>query len=118
MTFKPYTPAIRMQRTAILRKAAAWYDEVGQEFGVTQDEIYLALLDFASLSLRMNGQKPKVDFQWVKSTDDSETIRAKFVAYLNTATTDPVWELERDMREFDTPADPDTAPEPPNDPEA
>lgn len=118
MAFKPYTPAVRMQRTAIMRKAASWYEEVGKEFGVTQDEIYLALLDFASLSLRMNGQKPKVDFQWVKSTDDSETIRTKFVGYLNTETTQPVWELEQAMQAFDAPANPDTAPEPSSDPEA
>lgn len=118
MAFKPYTPAVRMQRTAILRRSKEWYEEVAQEFGVTDDEIYLALLDFASLSLRMNGQKPKVDFQWVKSTDDSETIRAKFIAYLNTETTQPVWELESEMRAFDAPVNPDIAPETPSDPEA
>lgn len=118
MDFKPYTPAIRMQRTALMRKSNVWYKEVGKEYGVTEDEIYLAFLDFATISLRLNGDKPNVDFKWLTPTDDSETIRAKFAAYLNTQTAPAVWEVEKALNAFDAPVDPDTAPDPPTDPEA
>jgi hypothetical protein len=116
--FKPYTPAIRMQRTAVLRKAQPWFDEVGQDFEVSGDEVYLALLDFVNLSLRMNGSKPKVDFKWLAPSDDSATIRKKFEAYLNTKTAAVVWQLETELRTFDAPVDSELAPEAPTDPEA
>jgi len=118
MDFKPYTPAVRMQRTAIMRKSSAWYEAVGQEYGVSQDEIYLALLDFATLSLRLNGSKPKVDFKWLLPSDDEKVVRKKFTAYLNTQAAEKVFELEQALLDFDAPTNPDTAPDQPTDPEA
>lgn len=118
MDFKPYTPAIRMQRTAILRKAQPWFEEVGKDYGVSDDEIYLALLDFINLSIRLNGSKPEVDFKWLAPADNADKVREKFIAYLNTQTADIIWELETALNIFDAPADPDTAPDSPTDPEA
>lgn len=116
--FKPYTPAIRMQRTALYRKSQGWFAALAETYNVTVDDLYLAWLDFASLSLRLNGNNPGVDFEWLTTSDSSETIQQKFIAYLNTETANAVWQLERDIQAFDAPVDPDTAPEPPSDPEA
>lgn len=118
MKIKPFTPAVRMQRTAILRKCQPWFGEVAQSYGVSEDEIYLALLDFTTLSLRVNGQKRKLDFGMVAPDDAIDTVRTKFEAYLNTTTSDAVWELERAIREADAPIDTALAPDTePSDPE-
>jgi hypothetical protein len=119
MKIKPFTPAIRMQRTAILRKSQPWFADVAVEYGVTDDEIYLALLDFASVSLRVNGHKKKLDFDLIVPSDTPDVVRDKFVAYLNTTTTGAVYDIERAMREYDAPVDPALAPDmEPDDPEA
>lgn len=118
MDFKPLTPKIRMQCRALLRRDRTWWDNAAVEYGVSSNEIVEALDSFITLSMRLNGSKPKVDFKWIALGDDAATIQKKFNAYLDTQTPDEVWRLERAMIEYDTPADPDTAPDKPTDPEA
>lgn len=118
MKIKPYTPLIRMQRTAITNRSFDWLDAVAAEYGVTKNEVYMALGDFALMSLRINGQAKSLDFDLLKSTDDSDTIREKLIAYLNTGKPQAVWAVENDIQQFDAPANADTAPETPSDPEA
>lgn len=118
MKIKPFTPAIRMQRTALINRALDWMDEVANEYGVSSNEVFAAFRDLTTMALRVNGQGKALDFDLPVLTDDSDTLREKFVAYLNTEKTEPVWAIENAIATFDRPADTDTAPEPPTDPEA
>lgn len=118
MDFKPLTPKIRMQCRGLLRRDRTWWDETAKEYGVSSNEIVEALDDFITMSLRLNGGKPKVDFKWAALGDDAQAIQTKFLAYLNTETPDEVFQLERAMIQFDAPDNPDTAPDQPMDPEA
>jgi hypothetical protein len=118
MKIKPFTPAIRMQQTAIINRSMEWWDDVAAEYGVTKNEVFAALRDLATMSMRINGQGKMLDFELPSPSDDSATLRKKFVAYLNTSKPEAVWEIERALQAFDRPVDPDTAPEKPSDPEA
>lgn len=118
MKIQLWTPALRMKRTAIVNRSFDWLDEVAADYGVTKNEVFAALQDIATLSLRINGQRKALDFELMESTDDSATIREKLVAYLNTENPQAVWDMEAALAEFDRPVNVDTAPEPPDDPEA
>jgi hypothetical protein len=118
MKIKPFTPAIRMQRSAIMNRSFDWLEDVGVEYGVSKNEVWAALRDFGDLSLRVNGQAKTLDFELLQSTDDSEMIKTKLIAYLNTDNPDAVWKIENAILAFDAPSNPDTAPEAPSDPEA
>jgi hypothetical protein len=105
MDIKPFTPAIRMQRTALLRRTNDWRVNVAQEYGVSEDELYLALLDFFGMSLRAPSPNGKVDFAFAALSDDSAALQKKFLAYLNTTHTQAVWEIEAAIRAYDAPVD-------------
>jgi hypothetical protein len=111
MDIKPFTPAIRMQRTALLRRTNDWRVKVAQEYGVSEDELYLALLDFFSMSLRASYPNGKTDFWFAELADDSAALQKKFVAYLNTTHTQTVWEIEAAIRAYDAPVDEALAPD-------
>jgi hypothetical protein len=111
MDIKPFTPAIRMQRTALLRRTNEWRVKVAQDYGVSEDELYLALLDFFSMSLRAPYCNGKADFTFAVLSDDSATLKKKFLAYLNTANTQTIWDIESAIRAYDAPVDEALAPD-------
>jgi hypothetical protein len=111
MDIKPFTPAIRMQRTALIRRTTEWRVEVAQAFSVSEDELYLALLDFFSMSLRAPSPNGKADFSFAVLSDDSAVLKKKFLAYLNTVDTQTVWDIEAAIRSYDAPVDEALAPD-------
>lgn len=118
MDIKPFTPMTRMQRTALVRKTREWWAEVAESYGVSEDDLYLALIDFFTMSLRVGNVNGNLDFKFALTHDDSATIRKKFAAYLGTETTQAVWDIEAAIREYDAPVDEALAPEAtPEDPE-
>jgi hypothetical protein len=111
MDIKPFTPAIRMQRTALIRRTTEWRKQVAEDYGVSEDELYLALLDFFTMSLRTSYPNGKTDFWFAELTDDSAALQKKFLAYLNTTHTQTVWDIEAAMRSYDAPVDEALAPD-------
>jgi hypothetical protein len=111
MDIKPFTPAIRMQRTALLRRTNEWRVQVAQDYGVSEDELYLALLDFFGMSLRAPSPNGKSDFSFAVLSDDSTTLQKKFLAYLNTSDTQAIWDIEAAIRAYDAPVDDTLAPD-------
>lgn len=110
MDIKPFTPAIRMQRTALIRRSVEWHEDLAKTYGVTDSEVYLALLDFLGMSLRVENVNGALDFKLAAPTDTAEHLRKKFTAYLETQNSQAVWNIEAAIREYDTPIDEDLAP--------
>jgi hypothetical protein len=111
MDIKPFTPAIRMQRTALIRRTTEWRKQVAEDYGVSEDEVYLALMDFFSMSLRAPYSNGKMGFAFAVLSDDSAALQKKFLAYLNTSDTQTVWNIEAAIRTYDAPVDEILAPD-------
>lgn len=120
MDIKPYTPLVRMQHKTIYRKALDWYDELAAEYGVDKNVLFAALIDYTALPFRLNGGAPKgLDFAFPDISDTPESLKKKFIAYLNTACTNELAAMEAAIIAYDSPADAALAPESdPADPEA
>jgi hypothetical protein len=119
MKIKHYTPLARMQHTGIYRKGLDWYKELADDYHVDENLLFSALVDFTAIPFRLNGHTPKgLDFAFATMEDDSETLRDKFVAYLNTESVDALAAIEQAIKAFDAPVNSDTAPDTPSDPEA
>lgn len=110
MEIKRLTPATRMVYRALIRKGAGWLPGMAKEYDVDEDTMWSVYLDYAMMSARvtLNGA---VDFKLSATGDKATTIEKQFRAYLNTGNADMVWQLEKQIKEMDKPADPDLAPD-------
>lgn len=109
------TPRTEMRYEALIRKVLQFFDEMVEGSGEEATTMDLAVTHFARLSSRIepNG-KSKIGL--AAPGDDPETIRAKFENFLD-ADWGEVEEMTRAIRNHDAPADPATAPEPPEESE-
>ena len=107
---KPLTVAGRLRAQAIISQMRPFIEELVKEYEMPSDKLWNSLYDYAAYCVRINGLPKKCDFQWAKGLDDAETIKTKFVAYLDTVNIDLVREIEAAINEIDQPIDPDLAP--------
>jgi len=119
MDIKVYTPLIRMQHSSVYSKGLEWYKELAAEYGVHENALFAALVDYTAIPFRLNGYTPKgLDFAFATRDDDVESLKEKFIGYLNTECIHELAAIEKAIKAFDEPVDSDKAPEAPSDPEA
>lgn len=119
MDINYYTPLVRMKHQAIYRKGFDWYKDLADEYQVEAPILFSALVDYTAIPFRLNGKTPKhLDFEFATFEDDEETLKEKFIGYLNTQCVNELAAIEKAIKDFDAPSNPDTAPDAPSDPEA
>lgn len=117
MQIKPRTGQTQIQYYAIIRRCIDWYEALAEEWQISKEEMDGALQTFAWVSVRVTPDDKKQAKLLASGVDTPETVKSKFIAYAQLP-----WSVlsgwEAALDDADAPAEKDTAPEPPPDPQA
>lgn len=104
-----YTPRLRLQYGALLRKCP-WYVDVAEELGVEKIVLDDALADYLQMSIRVSELNGALDFEFADTKDTPEQVKEKFMVYLDTQDIEFIDKLTDEINAVDAPADADIAP--------
>lgn len=107
------TPRLDMYRNQITNIIAGFNEDLANDLGVQLGVSDQLLIDFAEHSVLCTVIDGELDFEFASITDDGDTIRAKFEAYLDTAFYPIVQRIENAIYRLSRPIDPTIAPNSP-----
>lgn len=106
MKILPKTPRTEMAHTAIINKMGEVFESLGTELGYGSQAVDMQMSRLATISARVVFGKDEVDFSVIEFTDSPETIKTKFLKYIDTTCYRVMDEALRQIAAMDLPMTP------------
>ncbi len=104
------TPRTEMYRQQLINRVAEFNIDIAQSLGVDLAIGDMSLMDYVDYSVLCIVNSGEPDFEFASMTDDKDTIRQKFEAYLDTAFYPLIQKIERAISTLSRPNNDVTAP--------
>ena len=104
------TGQTQIQYLAIIRQCVEWYEALAEEWHISKEAMDSALQDYAWVSVRITPDDKKHRKLFAQGSDSADEVKGKFLDYAALPGA-VISRWENAIREFDRPANEDTAPE-------
>lgn len=103
----PETVRKRMERKIIHRVIYTRYDVIAEKLGYPAEAVLITLLDFGTMSTRVELVKGKLPFEFVSHIDSEEDMTRKFTKFIDDAPVNLIDKIIETINRVDEPDDPD-----------